>query len=153
MYYKGYGSDAPGWVFLGLAESSDGIHWAKKGKALSPEPTAGGSTAFRNFAAFRVDNYYCIMYAMASNLQLYLASGKDGKTFQKNGLVFPSGKTPGGYDIKWATSPCVLTEGDTVRMWYEGGDIDGRVRTLYAEIYKSQFIKMLGNSVAAGPTK
>ena len=151
MYYKGYGSNAPGWVYYGMAESSDGIHWAKKGKALSPELEIGDTTAFRNLAAFRIDSYYCIMYAMANNLQLFLASSKDGKKYTKNGLVFPKGKTPSGYDEKWATSPCVLTEENTVRMWYEGGDIDGRVRILYAEIYKDQFIKELSNRMAASP--
>lgn len=143
MYYKGYGSLAPGWVYYGIAESADGINWAKKGKALSPEPEKGDSTAFRNFAAFRIDGYYCLLYAMAGNLQLHLASGKDGRQFIKNGLVFPKGQTPGGYDEKWATSPCVLVEEEKVCMWYEGGNMDGRVRTLYAEISKTQFMKTL----------
>lgn len=145
MYYKGYGSKAPGWVYYGRAESANGIQWAKKGKALSPQPDLGDTTAFRNFAAFQIDKYYCLLYAMAGNLQLFLASSNDGKNYTKHGMIFPKGKTPGGYDVKWATSPCVLTTGDTVRMWYEGGDSDGRVRILYAEIYKTQFLKTLKN--------
>ncbi|MBN1375964.1 MAG: hypothetical protein JXA01_07395 [Dehalococcoidia bacterium] len=147
MYYKGYGNKTPEWVYYGIAESSDGIHWAKKGKALSPQPALGESTAFRNFAAFRLDSNYYLMYAMAGNLQLFLASSKDGKNYTKHGLVFPKGKTPGDYDVKWATSPCVLTAGDTLRMWYEGGNMEGRVRTLYADIYKTQFLKTLKNKV------
>ncbi|RPJ64168.1 MAG: hypothetical protein EHM12_00455 [Dehalococcoidia bacterium] len=149
MYYKGYGDDNPGWVYYGRAESSDGVAWAKKGKALSPDPVLGESTALRNFAAFRLDGNYCIMYAMAGNLQLYLASSKDGKSYSKHGLVFPKAKTPGGFDVKWATSPCILTAGDTLKMWYEGGDINGRVRTLYAEINKTQFLKTLKTRVEA----
>jgi hypothetical protein len=31
-------------------------------------------------------------------------------------------------------------------MWYEGGDPDGRVRTLLAEIDKSQLMKAFQNS-------
>ena len=153
MYYKGYGSDDPGWVFYGMAESSDGIAWAKKGKALSPDPSFCDSIALRNFAAFRVNGNFCIMYAMASNLQLFLASSKDGKNYSNNGLVFPKGQTPGGYDEKWATSPCILIVGDTVRMWYEGGDYEGKVRTLYAETYKTQFVKMLENTVSTISSK
>ena len=34
-----------------------------------------------------------------------------------------------------------MVEGNTVRMWYEGGDPDGRVRTLYAETSLSNFLQ------------
>ena len=141
MYYKGYGSAAPGWTFYGLAESTDGIHWDKKGKILSPEPQIGETTTFRNLRAVKVDSYYCLVYSMVDNLQISLASSKDGKTFIKNGFIFIHGRVPGGYDEKWSTSPCLLVDGDRVRMWYEGGDANGRVRTLYAEIQKNYFTR------------
>lgn len=150
MYYKGYGSDAPGWTFYGLAESTDGIHWLKKGKVLSPEPQIGESTMFRNLGIFRLDGTYCILYAMADNLHLFLASGKDGVHFTRNGMVMLHGTMPGGYDEKWTTSPAVLVETGRVRMWYEGGDQQGRVRILYAESRKDQFSKALKNVVQDG---
>lgn len=143
MYYKGYGSASSGWTFYGLAESTDGIHWDKKGKVLSPEPQIGETTTFRNLRAVKIDSYYCLAYSMVENLQISLASSKDGKTFVKNGFIFIHGRAPGVYDEKWSTSPCILVDGDLVRMWYEGGDANGRVRTLYAEIQKSYFTKAL----------
>jgi len=140
MYYKGFGSAAPGWNFYGRAESTDGIKWTKKGKILSPEPQMGETTQFRNLGSFRVGEYYCIIYSMSESLQLFLASSKDGKSWNKNGLIFIRGQTPGDYDVKWTTAPCVLAEGDRIRMWYEGGDPNGRVRTLLAEADKNQFL-------------
>lgn len=151
MYYKGYGSDDPGWVFYGRAESPDGIHWAKKGKTLTPDPVIGDSIAFRNLAAFRVDDHICLAYAMADNLHIFLASGKDGITFAKHGLLFLNGQTPGGYDEKWATSPCFIVEENRVRMWYEAGDINGRVRIAHAEVYKDQFKKAFKRAVLPSP--
>lgn len=147
MYYKGFGSQAPGWTFYGMAESSDGTRWAKKGKILSPDPKVGDTQIFRNLGAFKVDNHYCIMFTMVEYLNLYLSSSRDGKTWVKNGLVFTHGCTPNEYDKKWATSPSILVEGNVVRMWYEGGDPNGRVRTLYAAIYKEQFLKALKNVI------
>jgi putative two-component system response regulator len=146
MYYKGFGGADPGWSFYGMAESSDGINWAKRGKILSPEPEIGDTTQFRNLGAFRVDNYYCMIYSMAEYLQLFLATSKDGKIWNKNGFIFLRGQTPGSYDQKWTTAPCLHVEGGRVRMWYEGGDPDGRVRTLLAEIDKSQLMKAFQNS-------
>jgi hypothetical protein len=147
MYYKGYGKQDPGWTFYGMAESNDGIHWTKKGKILSPDPSLGDTQIFRNLGAFKVDNTYCIMFTMVEYLDLFLASSKDGKTWIKNGLVFAHGCTPNRCDEKWSTSPSVLVEGNAIRMWYEGGDPNGRVRTLYAEIYKEQFLKALKNVI------
>jgi predicted GH43/DUF377 family glycosyl hydrolase len=147
MYYKGFGSAAPGWTFYGLAESTDGVHWDKQGKILSPEPQIGETTTYRNLRAVKIDNYYCIVYSMVENLQISLASSKDGKAFVKNGFIFIHGRVPGGYDVKWSTSPCILIDGEIVRMWYEGGDANGRVRTLYAEIHKNNFIRAINNIV------
>lgn len=147
MYYKGYGSQSPGWTFYGMAESSDGIRWIKKGKILSPDPEVGDTLTFRNLNAFKLDNHYCIMFTMVEYLHLFLASSTNGKTWVKNGLVFAHGCTPNRYDEKWATSPSILVEGKVIRMWYEGGDPDGRVRTLYAAIYKEQFLKALKNVI------
>jgi len=147
MYYRGFGKSDPGWTFYGMAESTDGVKWSKKGKVLSPEPKIGETTVVKNLEVFRVDTYYCLMFAMADYLHLFLATSKNGRDWDRNGLVFLHGETPGGYDEKWATSPFVFVEGDVVRMWYEGGDANGRVRTLYAEVYKNQFLKACRNIV------
>ena len=151
MYYKGYGKSAPGWTFYGLAESTDGIKWAKKGKILSPDPRIGETIVVKNLYAFKVNDYYCLMFTMSEYLNLFLATSKNGKDWTKNGIVFFHGQTPGGYDEKWSTSPCVLPEADIIRMWYEGGDANGRVRTLYAEVYKDQFTKAFMNKVVPAP--
>jgi hypothetical protein len=147
MYYKGYGKQYPGWTFYGMAESSDGITWLKKGKILGPDPDLGDTIIFRNLTAFKTDNSYCIMFTMVDYLDLFLASSNDGRNWVKNGLVFAHGCTPNGYDEKWSTSPSIIVEGNAIRMWYEGGDINGRVRTLYAAINKNQFSKALKNVV------
>jgi len=133
MYYKGYGKSDPGWTFYGLAESADGIHWMKKGKAVIPDPSLGETTFFKNLYAFKIGDTYAIMHTMADYLSLFLVTSGDGRTFAHNGMAYQKGLTSGGSDVKWATSPCVIVDNGLVRMWYEGGDSNGRVRTLYAE--------------------
>jgi predicted GH43/DUF377 family glycosyl hydrolase len=147
MFYKGYGGQEPGWTFYGMAESNDGIHWAKKGKILSPDPAVGDTIIYRNLRAFKLDNNYCIMFTMVEYLNLFLSSSNNGTTWVKNGQVFAHGNQTSRYDEKWATSPSVLVDGDTIKMWYEGGDPNGRVRTMYAAIKKDQFLKALRNIV------
>ena len=134
MIYKGYGKQAEGWIFYGLATSDDGIHWVKQGKVISPQPELGETTSFRNFKIVKVGETYCLFHSMADYLDLFLVTSQDGVTWDKKGVVFTKGLTPGNWDIKWTTSPWFMVEGDKIRMWYEGGDINGRVRTLYAEI-------------------
>jgi predicted GH43/DUF377 family glycosyl hydrolase len=152
MYYKGYGSDHPGWTFYGLAESPDGINWMKKGKVISPQPELGETTTFKNLFAFRAGDYYCIMHTMADYLHLFLLSSNDGESWCKNGAVFRRGETPDDWDIKWATSPCLVLEDGTMKMWYEGGDPEGRVRALYAEVAADYFFKTCQETIVrAGP--
>jgi predicted GH43/DUF377 family glycosyl hydrolase len=134
MIYKGYGSEADDWAFYGLAKSDDGINWKKKGKVISPQPAIGETVTFRNMSLLKIGDTYYLFHTMVNYLNLFLLTSYDGVTWSKKGVVFTKGLTPGNWDIKWATSPWFLVEGDKVRMWYEGGDGNGRVRTLYAEI-------------------
>jgi predicted GH43/DUF377 family glycosyl hydrolase len=134
MLYKGYGSEAPGWTFYGVAESEDGVHWTKLGKAVSPNPRIGETTTFKNLFAFQAQDDYYLAHTMADYLNLYFLHSRDGERWEKCGLGFEKARTPGGWDVKWATSPFLSFEEGVVRMWYEGGDRKGRVRVLYAEI-------------------
>jgi predicted GH43/DUF377 family glycosyl hydrolase len=134
MYYKGFGDKALGWTYYGLAESKDGMTWSKKGKSIVPQPELGETTFFKNLFAFYAANEFFLMHTMDENLNLYLKQSNDGKTWNNNGLIYRRGLTDGNFDAKWATSPCVILDGNVLKMWYEGGDYNGRVRTLYAEI-------------------
>jgi predicted GH43/DUF377 family glycosyl hydrolase len=134
MLYKGYGKDKPGWTFYGLAESDDGVHWTKLGKAVSPNPEIGETTTFKNLFAFQAGKDYFLAHTMADYLNLYFLHSRDGERWQKCGLAFEKAHTRGGWDIKWATSPNLAVENGMLRMWYEGGDRKGRVRVLYAEV-------------------
>jgi len=137
MIYKGYGSEADDWTFYGLAKSDDGINWTKKGKVISPQPAIGETTTFRNMSLLKIGDTYYLFHTMVNYLNLFLLTSYDGITWSKKGVVFTKGLTPGDWDIKWTTSPWFVVEGNKVRMWYEGGDSNGRVRTLYAEILVS----------------
>lgn len=133
MIYKGYGSEAPGWTFYGLAESDDGIHWKKKGKTVLPDPRLGETTVFKNLFAFRAGGRFYLAHTMADHLSLFLLHSEDGRSWTRCGALFSKARAPGGWDVKWATSPHVSVEDGRVRMWYEGGGPKGRVRVLYAE--------------------
>jgi hypothetical protein len=139
MYYKGFGKQSPGWTFYGLAESNDGIKWIKKGKQIIPEPGIGETTTFRNLFVFTDGNSYYMMHTMVDYLNLYLLQSNDGVNWSKKGVIFRHGLAPGGLDAKWATSPCLIVDGNTIKMWYEGGNQNGQVRVLYAEIDKNDF--------------
>jgi predicted GH43/DUF377 family glycosyl hydrolase len=138
MIYKGYGEDADGWAFYALATSDNGIKWKKKGKVISPEPELGETTLYRNLHVVKIGDTYCLFHTMVEHFNLFLITSEDGVDWYKRGAVFNKALTPGGWDAKWSTSPWILVEGDKVRMWYEGGDINGRVRTLYAEVSLSE---------------
>lgn len=140
MIYKGYGHPN-GWTYYGLAISTDGERWKKKGRIVSPDPDVGESTLFRNPHAFFYDGRYFLIHAMAGreNLNLRVLHSDDGREWNRSGILFQKGMTPGGFDAKWATSCNILIEGGLIRMWYEGGDPQGKVRILYAEADEEEF--------------
>ncbi len=70
---------------------------------------------------------------MADHLSLFLLRSDDGRSWDRCGAMFSKARAPGGWDVKWATSPNLTVEEGRVRMWYEGGGPKGRVRVLYAE--------------------
>jgi hypothetical protein len=147
MYYKGYGSAKSGWTFYGLAESNDGTTWMKKEKVISPQPELSETTTFKNLYAFQASDSCYLMHTMANYLDLFLLQSDDCRTsWSKKGVIFRHGLTPGGWDIKWATSPCLIIDGAILKMWYEGGDPNGRVRTLYAEVNADLFFKVARNT-------
>ena len=142
MIYKGFG-DQEGWTHYGIARSRDGERWKKRGRRISPEPSIGENTLFRNLFAFYRDGRYYVIHAMAGreNLNLRLLHSSNGRKWERSGIIFAKGLTPGGYDVKWATSPTLLFENGRVRMWYEGGDANGKVRLLYAETDEAAFFE------------
>lgn len=151
MLYKGYGQ-RKGWIYYGLAVSDDGERWRKQGKWISPDPKIGENTLFRNSFAFRRAGLYYVVHAMAGreNLNLRLLHSDDGKTWNRSGVIFDKGQTPGDFDAKWATSANLLFENGRVRMWYEGGDATGKVRLLYAETSEEAFfVRALSGQVEA----
>jgi hypothetical protein len=153
MLYKGNGSKQPGWTYYGLAQSTDGIHWEKKGKVISPQPELGETTLFRNLFALKIGNSLYLMHTMVDYLHLYILQSIDGINWNNKGVIFRHGLTPGNFDAKWATSPCLIEDGDIIKMWYEGGDFNGRVRTLYAEIDKKVLIESVQNTMIIQPQK
>ena len=151
MFYKGFGSDPEGWTFYGRATSEDGERWKKHGRVISPDPSLGESTLFRNLFAFHRNDRYYLLHAMSGreNLNLRLLRSDDGESWERAGIAFAKGRTPGDLDRKWATSPTLLFENGRVRMWYEGGDPRGTVRLLYAETSEQEFLARANADVEA----
>ena len=152
MIYKGYGSDRDGWTYYGLATSKDGERWKKKGRRITPDPDLGETTLFRNLFAFHRDGRYFVVHAMSGRdrLNLRLLRSEDAKRWERLGVFFAKGQTPGGTDVKWATSPSILFEDGQLRMWYEGGDAKGKVRLLYAEASEADFLAWAVGGEGAG---
>lgn len=146
MIYKGYGF-RDGWTAYGLATSRDGVRWRKRARVITPEPDQGENTLFRNMSGFYRHGHHFVIHAMAGkekNLNLRLLHSENGRNWTRAGVIFQKGRAPGGFDVKWATSPTIMFEDGKLRMWYEGGDANGRVRVLYAEIAEEDFFGHLG---------
>jgi predicted GH43/DUF377 family glycosyl hydrolase len=123
LYYLG--QDRAARQRLGLARSLDGIHWEKL--RANPILELGGPGAFDENglgepAVWNSHGYYWMLYTgrdRAENRRLGLARSLDGVHWRKQPAVFEG---PEAWDAKVICDASVLVEGDTVRVWFGGGD-------------------------------
>lgn len=123
LYYLG--QDRARRQRLGVARSKDGIHFEKL--RSNPILEIGDIGAFDEDAlgepaVWMVRGFYWMLYTGrdgAGNRRLGLARSTDGVHFQRLPAVF-SGAEP--WNSKVICDPTVLVDGDTVRVWFGGGD-------------------------------
>jgi predicted GH43/DUF377 family glycosyl hydrolase len=137
MYYLGQDRAQPPQQRLGVARSEDGVHWTKL--ASNPVLSAGPPGSFDEAgvgesAVFRYRAYYWMLYTgrdFTERRRLGLARSVDGIRWEKLPSVFSGASV---WDSKVICDPTVLVEGDTVRVWFGGGDVASPDENLHGKI-------------------
>ncbi|HJT87763.1 MAG TPA: hypothetical protein VJ732_07895 [Bryobacteraceae bacterium] len=111
---------------LGVARSRDGIRWEKL--RSNPVLELGGDGAFDENglgepAVWSARGFYWMLYTgrdLHENRRLGLARSTDGVHWRKLPAVFAGAES---WNSQVLCDPTVMVNGDTVRVWFGGGDV------------------------------
>ena len=125
-YYSGF--DGKTW-HTGLAVSTDGLQWTKRGKVLSPDPTTWeGNYIAANGAAIEWNGQIFYYYQANSVPQIGLARSSDGLQFTKLPQpILPPGPR-GSWDERGVADPYVIALNGKLYLYYLGQDRARRQR-------------------------
>lgn len=113
---------------LGVAQSTDGIHWTKL--RSNPILDVGNDQSFDENglgepAVWASNNYYWMLYTgrdRVENRRIGLAESRDGVSWQRSARVrVLSGEQP--WDSKVVCDPTVIPGEGGVNVWFGGGDV------------------------------
>lgn len=135
MYFLG--QDRARQQRLGVARSLDGVRWEKL--RANPILELGEGQTFDESglgepAVWSSHGFYWMLYTgrdIHENRRMGLARSTDGVHWTKLPAVFP-GSQP--WDAKVICDPSVLVEGDTIRIWFGGGDEASPDENLHGQI-------------------
>jgi predicted GH43/DUF377 family glycosyl hydrolase len=122
--YSGF--DGRTW-HTGVADSSDGIEWRRRGRVLSPTGWEGNAMA-ANGSALVDDGQIFYWYEGGDPLQIALARSSDGVAWQKSGAPVLSTGPRGSWDERGVADPCVIRAGERFYLFYLGMDRGRRQR-------------------------
>jgi len=131
LYYNFYsGFDGKTW-HTGEATASDGFHWQKQGRIISPQPDSWeGSYIAANGAALLDQGEFLYWYVAGprETPRIGLARSPDGKQWSKRTAPVLGTGPRGSWDELGVADPDVLRIGDTLYMYYLGQDRARRQR-------------------------
>lgn len=131
MWYAGYDL-TNGHVTVGYATSVDGIAWSKyaSNPVLSTTPLAWDSVFVQDPHVIKIGGNYHMWYGGVDQPDFYgqqtgYAFSLDGINWTKssNNPILLNGNM-GDWDDNTASFPSVIFDGDTIKMWYTGKDVD-----------------------------
>ena len=120
--YSGF--DGKTW-HTGLAQSSDGEHWVKLGRVLSPDAgTWEGTYIAANGSALLVDGtfYYWYQAGARDTPRIGLARSTDGRNWRKEPQPVLGFGPRGSWDERGLADPFALKIGDWFYLYYLGQD-------------------------------
>jgi predicted GH43/DUF377 family glycosyl hydrolase len=135
LYYTGL--DRGSRQRLGVARSSDGVHWDKLRSNPILEPGDPGSfdeNGLGEPAVWQSHGFYWMLWTgrdPAENRRLGLARSTDGVHWSKLPAVFQG---TGAWDSKVVCDPSVLVEDGVIRVWFGGGDVASPDENLHGQI-------------------
>jgi hypothetical protein len=135
LYYTGL--DRGSRQRLGVARSADGVHWEKlrSNPVLAPgDPGAFDENGLGEPAVWQSHGFYWMLDTgrdSAENRRLGLARSLDGVHWTKLPAVFQGSQA---WDSKVICDPTVLVEGDSIRVWFGGGDVASPDENLHGQI-------------------
>jgi predicted GH43/DUF377 family glycosyl hydrolase len=135
LYYMGL--DRGSRERLGVARSADGVHWEKLRSNPILEPGSPGNFDANGLgepAVWQSHGFYWMLFTgrdIAENRRLGLARSIDGIHWTKLGTVFQGSQS---WDSKVICDPTVLVDGDTIRVWFGGGDVTSPDENLHGQI-------------------
>jgi predicted GH43/DUF377 family glycosyl hydrolase len=137
LYYLGQDRADPPRQRLGVARSTDGVHWDKlrANPILEPGPPGSFDEAGDGEpAVWQSHGYYWMLFTgrdFSEIRRLGLARSTDGVHWTKLPTVF-SGAQP--WDAKVICDPSVIVEGGEIHVWFGGGDVASPDENLHGQI-------------------
>jgi sucrose-6-phosphate hydrolase SacC (GH32 family) len=118
---------------IGLARSTDGIHWEKlrSNPVLDMDPDEAG---LGEPAVWFYQRFYWMLYTVRDfneNRYLRLARSTDGVHWTKLPQQF-RGSQP--WNSKVICDPTVVVDGDRILVWFGGGDVASPDENLHGQI-------------------
>jgi len=121
LYYLGQDRARPTRQRIGVARSTDGLHWEKL--RSNPVLELDGEAGLGEPAMWASHGFYWMLYTIrdfAENRRLGLARSTDGVHWRKLPAAFAGAAA---WNSKVLCDATVLVEGDEVRVWFGGGDV------------------------------
>lgn len=137
LYYLGQDRAEPPRQRLGVARSTDGVHWEKLRGNPILEPGPPGSFDERGDgepAVWQSHGFYWMLFTGrdASEIRrLGLARSTDGVDWTKLPTVYSGAQA---WDAKAICDPTVLVEGGEIHVWFGGGDAASPDENLHGQI-------------------
>jgi predicted GH43/DUF377 family glycosyl hydrolase len=135
LYYLG--QDRARRQRLGVARSTDGVHWERFRSNPILEPGDIGAfdeTGLGEPAVWNSHGFYWLLYTGLDpemKRRMGLARSTDGVHWEKLPVVFAGSEA---WDSKVVCDPTVFVDGATIRVWFGGGDVASRDANLHGQI-------------------
>ena len=132
LYYLGQDRARPTRQRIGVARSRDGLQWEKL--RTNPILDLDAEAGLGEPAVWTSHGSYWMLYTerdFAENRSLHLAGSTDGVHWTKLPAALAGRHS---WDSKVLCDPTVLVEGDTIRVWFGGGDVPSPDENLHGQI-------------------